>query len=256
MLAVSRLLLDNIPNIKAYWISLTMPVAQVALHFGANDVQGTLVREEIFRAAGSTTGTEQKLDELVRVVRAAGRIPVQRDTLYNELRRWDARSRAAVTPCRTAGQTRTFRDSLDGIGAGGGSPNAAEAAVGGAVIRLGRIAYANMAPVFFRVDAEYEEVVGVPTELNRRLVAGELDTAPISSIEYARHADSLLLLPRLCVSSEGAVDSIQLVSKTAARRDPHGRGHARVGDVGRAHEGAAARRASTCRSARRPRRRC
>jgi aminodeoxyfutalosine synthase len=90
MLAVSRLLLDNIPNIKAYWISLTLPVAQIALHFGANDVQGTLVREEIFRAAGSTAGTEQKLDELVRTVRAAGRVPVQRDTLYNELRRWDA----------------------------------------------------------------------------------------------------------------------------------------------------------------------
>jgi len=82
------------------------------------------------------------------------------------------------------------------------------------VLRLGRIAYANMAPVFFRVDAEYEEVVGVPTDLNRRLLAGEIDTAPISSIEYARHADSLRLLPRLCVSSEGAVDSIQLVSKT------------------------------------------
>jgi aminodeoxyfutalosine synthase len=89
MLAVSRLMLDNIPNIKAYWISLTMPVAQVALHFGANDVQGTVVREEIFRAAGSTTGTEQKTDELVRFVRAAGRIPVQRDTLYEEIRRWD-----------------------------------------------------------------------------------------------------------------------------------------------------------------------
>ena len=81
------------------------------------------------------------------------------------------------------------------------------------MIKLGRIAYANMAPVFFRVDAEFEEVTGVPTELNRRLIAGELDTAPISSIEYARHADSLLLLPRLCVSSEGAVDSIQLVSR-------------------------------------------
>ena len=89
MLAVSRLMLDNIANIKAYWISLTMPIAQIALHFGANDVQGTLVREEIFKAAGSTAGTEQKLDELVRVVRAAGRIPVQRDTLYNEIRRWD-----------------------------------------------------------------------------------------------------------------------------------------------------------------------
>ncbi|HEY4348655.1 MAG TPA: menaquinone biosynthesis protein [Gaiellaceae bacterium] len=81
------------------------------------------------------------------------------------------------------------------------------------MIRLGRISYANMAPVFYRVDAEFEEVTGVPTELNRRLIAGEIDTAPISSIEYARHADSLLLLPRLCVSSEGAVDSIQLVSK-------------------------------------------
>ncbi len=81
------------------------------------------------------------------------------------------------------------------------------------MIRLGRISYANMAPVFFRVDAEYEEITGVPTELNRRLLAGELDTAPISSIEYARNAATLRLLPRLCVSSEGAVDSIQLVSK-------------------------------------------
>ncbi|HZC28492.1 MAG TPA: menaquinone biosynthesis protein [Gaiellaceae bacterium] len=81
------------------------------------------------------------------------------------------------------------------------------------MIRLGRISYVNMAPIFFRVDADVEEVHGVPTELNRSLIAGELDTAPISSIEYARHADALRLLPRLCVASEGAVDSIQLVSK-------------------------------------------
>ena len=81
------------------------------------------------------------------------------------------------------------------------------------MLKLGRISYANMAPVFFRVNAEFEEVVGVPTDLNRRLIAGEIDIAPISSIEYARHADRLRLLPRLCVSSEGAVDSIQLVSK-------------------------------------------
>ena len=73
---------------------------------------------------------------------------------------------------------------------------------GARMIRLGRISYANMAPVFFRVGIEYEEITGVPTELNRRLIAGELDTAPISSIEYARHADTLRLLPRLCVSSE------------------------------------------------------
>jgi predicted solute-binding protein len=80
-------------------------------------------------------------------------------------------------------------------------------------MRLGRIAYVNMAPVFYRVEADYEEVAGVPTELNRRLLAGAIDTAPISSIEWARNADKLRLLPRLCVSSEGAVDSIQLVSR-------------------------------------------
>src|SRR6266545_4678617 len=82
------------------------------------------------------------------------------------------------------------------------------------MIRLGRISYVNMAPVFHRLEAEVEEVQGVPTDLNRRLLAGEIDLAPISSIEYARNADRLRLLPRLCVSSEGAVDSIQLVSRT------------------------------------------
>jgi chorismate dehydratase len=83
----------------------------------------------------------------------------------------------------------------------------------GRLIRHGRISYVNMAPVFYRVDADVEEVQGVPTELNRRLLAGEIDTAPISSIEYARNADRLRLLPRLCVASEGAVESIQLISR-------------------------------------------
>ena len=81
------------------------------------------------------------------------------------------------------------------------------------MLRLGRISYVNMAPVFYRLEAEVDEVQGVPTDLNQRLLDGELDLAPISSIEYARNADRLRLLPRLCVSSEGAVDSIQLVAR-------------------------------------------
>jgi chorismate dehydratase len=85
-------------------------------------------------------------------------------------------------------------------------------------VRLGRIGYVNMAPVFFRLDADVDEVVGVPTALNKQLVGGDLDLAPISSIEYARHADALRLLPRLCVSSEGAVESIQLISKSPLDR--------------------------------------
>jgi chorismate dehydratase len=86
------------------------------------------------------------------------------------------------------------------------------------VIRLGRISYVNMAPLFFALDADVTEVAGVPTELNARLLAGEIDLAPISSIEYGRNAERLRILPRLCVSSEGAVDSIQLVSRVPLDR--------------------------------------
>jgi aminodeoxyfutalosine synthase len=89
VIAVSRLVLDNVPNVKAYWIMMGMPLAAVALHFGANDVQGTVMRETIFHAAGATTETEQKVSELVRFVGETGRVPVQRDTFYNELRRWE-----------------------------------------------------------------------------------------------------------------------------------------------------------------------
>jgi chorismate dehydratase len=81
------------------------------------------------------------------------------------------------------------------------------------MIRLGRISYVNMAPVFYGLEADVEEIEGVPTELNRMLLDGDIDIAPIPSIEYARNADHLRLLPRLCVSSEGAVDSIQLVTR-------------------------------------------
>jgi chorismate dehydratase len=80
-------------------------------------------------------------------------------------------------------------------------------------VRLGRISYVNMAPVFYRLEADVVDVGGVPTELSRLLLAGEIDVAPIPSIEYARNAERLRLLPRLCVSSKGAVDSIQLVSR-------------------------------------------
>jgi chorismate dehydratase len=81
------------------------------------------------------------------------------------------------------------------------------------MLRLGRISYVNMAPVFFRLEYDVEEVYGVPTALNGMLMDGEVDVAPISSIAYARNADRLRLMPRLCVSSEGAVDSIQLVTR-------------------------------------------
>jgi aminodeoxyfutalosine synthase len=88
-IATGRLLLDNVDHVKAYWISLGLPLAQVALQFGADDVQGTVGREQVFHAAGARTATEQQVERLVGFIRAAGRVPVERDTLYNEIERWE-----------------------------------------------------------------------------------------------------------------------------------------------------------------------
>jgi aminodeoxyfutalosine synthase len=88
LLALSRLMLDNFANIKAYWIAMGMPLSAIGLHFGANDVQGTVMRETIFHSAGARTETEQKIEQLVRYVREAGRVPVQRDSLHNVIRRF------------------------------------------------------------------------------------------------------------------------------------------------------------------------
>ncbi len=84
-IAVGRLMLDNIPHIKAYWILMDVAVAQTALSFGADDVDGTVVEEKIYHEAGATTPQKVQREELVRWIRDAGRVPVERDTLYNVL---------------------------------------------------------------------------------------------------------------------------------------------------------------------------
>ena len=82
-IAVARCMLDNFPHVKAYWIMLGIKLAQVALAFGADDMDGTVKEEIITRMAGSEFGQMVSREELIRVIRAAGRVPVERDTLYN-----------------------------------------------------------------------------------------------------------------------------------------------------------------------------
>jgi len=84
-LAVSRLVLDNIPHLKAYWIMLGEKIAQVALQFGANDLDGTIFDERITHAAGGTAGTSMARQKLERLITEAGRTPVLRDTLYRPI---------------------------------------------------------------------------------------------------------------------------------------------------------------------------
>lgn len=89
MLAVSRLMLDNFPNIKAFWIMIGIKLAQISLHFGVNDIDGTVVEEKITHAAGADTEEAIPKEELIQLIRDAGRTPVERDTLYNVIRRYD-----------------------------------------------------------------------------------------------------------------------------------------------------------------------
>ena len=92
-IAVSRLMLDNIPHIKAYWIMMTPAVAQIAQRFGANDIDGTVVEEKIYHDAGATTAQHLRRQDLLRLIREAGREPVERDTTYRPV----TRSESALT---------------------------------------------------------------------------------------------------------------------------------------------------------------
>ncbi|HUS63098.1 MAG TPA: aminofutalosine synthase MqnE [Kofleriaceae bacterium] len=90
LFSVARLLLDNIPHVKAYWAMLGVKTAQTALWFGADDLDGTVEEEKIYKMAGSRTPEALTRDELVRLIRAAGRTPVERDTLYRVVAEGDA----------------------------------------------------------------------------------------------------------------------------------------------------------------------
>jgi len=92
-MAISRLMLDNIPHIKAYWIMLGIGTAQAALSYGADDLDGTVRHELIYHDAGATTPELLSVDEIRRLIIEAGRVPVERDTLYRRIEREAADSR-------------------------------------------------------------------------------------------------------------------------------------------------------------------
>lgn len=85
--AVSRLLLDNVPHVKSYWVMLGLHIAQLALSYGASDFDGTVVQEKIYHMAGATTPQELTVADLHRLIREAGGEPVERDHLYRRIRR-------------------------------------------------------------------------------------------------------------------------------------------------------------------------
>ncbi|HLX74806.1 MAG TPA: aminofutalosine synthase MqnE [Terriglobales bacterium] len=95
-IAVSRLVLDNFVHIKAYWQMLTPRIAQISLRFGADDLDGTVIEEKIYHDAGATTPQGMRRQELERLIREAGRVPVERDTLYRPVTRTETSVTVAV----------------------------------------------------------------------------------------------------------------------------------------------------------------
>jgi aminodeoxyfutalosine synthase len=88
-LAVGRLFLDNFDHIKSHWIMVTPFISQASLHFGVNDLEGTVVREKIYHEAGAHTAQAMTLDQILRLIRGAKRVPVERDSFYNTVRTFD-----------------------------------------------------------------------------------------------------------------------------------------------------------------------
>ncbi|BBB92310.1 MAG TPA: aminofutalosine synthase MqnE [Methylomusa anaerophila] len=89
MIAIARLILDNVEHIKAFWMMLTLPVAQLSLAFGVDDFDGTVVEEKIIHAAGAKTKSGITKKELIALIRETGLIPVERDTFYHHLKVYD-----------------------------------------------------------------------------------------------------------------------------------------------------------------------
>ena len=88
-LAVGRLFLDNFEHIKSHWIMVTPALSQLSLHFGVNDLEGTVVREKIYHEAGAHTAQAMSLPDLLRLIRGAGKVPAERDSFYNVIRTFD-----------------------------------------------------------------------------------------------------------------------------------------------------------------------
>jgi aminodeoxyfutalosine synthase len=97
-IAVSRLYLDNVPHLTAYWVGMGLKLAQLALSYGADDLHGTIVEEHIFRMAGAKTPQLQTELAMVKAIREAGLTPVQRDTFYQPLKVWDGPAPRVTAP--------------------------------------------------------------------------------------------------------------------------------------------------------------
>ncbi|RME29068.1 MAG: aminofutalosine synthase MqnE [Deltaproteobacteria bacterium] len=185
-IAVSRLLLDNVPHIKAYWPMLGEDVAQLALAMGADDLDGTVREEHIYHMAGASTPQGLARSELLRLIEDAGRRPIERDTLYRVVSGADWRLDVPAPD---------------------------------ATLRIGAVAYRNAWPLtrFLADDPGVHLQEGHPSEVARWLADGEVDLAllPVGALLTD---PGLRIVPDLAIGCDGPVESVLLVAEQPPER--------------------------------------
>lgn len=117
-IAVGRLFLDNIPHVKTHWPMVTPFLSQIALEFGCDDVEGTVVYERVYHEAGAETPMSMSYGALVRFIKAAGKIPVERNTLYETMRTFDTDDSIPVEPDAASGGAQSPPDLVQLVGTG------------------------------------------------------------------------------------------------------------------------------------------
>jgi aminodeoxyfutalosine synthase len=99
-IAIARLMLDNFPHVKAFWMMITPPIAQLGLRYGANDLDGTIMNYEITHVIDRSDKQLLTMEQMLELIREAGRVPVERDALYNVVHRWDVEEPPVPEPAR------------------------------------------------------------------------------------------------------------------------------------------------------------
>ncbi len=201
--AASRLILDNVPHLKAYWPMLGVGIAQAALHFGADDLDGTVREERIYHMAGATTPQGLSRAELARLIRHAGRVPAERDTLYRVVR-WADEDAGGAAAAPAAGEP------------GGRDAGAASALAG---LRLAVVGYLNALPLVRELGGA-RLLAGHPSEVARALVEGRADAGlvPVGALLAEPGLAGFRVVPDLAIGCDGPVDSVLLVAETPPER--------------------------------------
>lgn len=213
-IAISRIYLDNFDHITAYWVGMGLKLAQIALSYGADDLHGTVLEEKIFHMAGASSPQLQTEAQMIKAIREAGRVPVQRSSFYEPIKVWDDAATPAAsapvklegTPLRMAREDASKPAPTSVATEKSPAPGLAAASALGP-FRVGSVPYLNAVPLTRGLESEV--LFAPPSQLAEKLGRGELDAALVS-VTAVLMQDKYDILDGVAIASLGEVQSVLL----------------------------------------------